>query len=143
MVCDAVTLSEVFCALWLQDVVGIEPYIPHMNGGYFASHQEAQVGHAMPYTDMTQPISTMRPSDLPDVAYSQSHVDLMTSASEIAVPPVGEEEEDVEEDLLRAQLLMSLAQKRKEKEDAEVGGVMLVLTRPTCQNKISNIVLIM
>ena len=93
-----------------------------MNGGFFASHQGAQVDHAMRYTDVAQPMSTIRPSDLP--AYSQSHVDLMTSASEIAVPPVGEEEEeeDVEEDLLRAQLLMSLAQKRKEKEDAEVGG---------------------
>jgi len=97
--------------------------MPQVNGGFFASHQDAQVEHAMPYADVAQPISTIRPSDIPDVAYSQSHVDLMTSASEIAVPPVGEEEEDVEEDLLRAQLLMSLAQKRKEKEDAEVGGV--------------------
>ena len=77
----------------------------------------------MPYMDVTPPACTELPIQAPDVASDHSHTDVTSSASEAAVPYTIEQEDDVEEDLLRAQLLMSLAQKRKEKEEAEVSGI--------------------
>lgn len=83
----------------------------------------------MPYLDVAQPVFMTLPVDSPDVTSNHSHVNLMNSASEVAMPSGGEEDDDVEEDLLRAQLLMSLARKRKEKEDAEVSEI-----DANCQN---------
>ena len=98
--------------------------IPLTNGRFATSqHEEPHVKRSIPFIHETDNASNWLPVHPRDVASDNSHIDLTSSASEIAVPSTGEQEDDVEEDLLRAQLLMSLARKRKEKENAEVSGI--------------------
>ena len=101
-----------------------ERNIPLTNGRFATSHyEEPHVESSIPFIDDANHASTCLPVCPRDVASDNSHIDLTSSPSELAAPSTGEQEDDVEEDLLRAQLLMSLARKRKEKENAEVSGL--------------------
>ena len=109
--------------------------VPLTNGRFATSHyKEPHIESSIPFIDEMSHASNWLPVYPRDVTSDNSHIDLISSASEVAVPSTGEQEDDVEEDLLRAQLLMSLARKRKEKENAEVSGIHTFIMFPSPLN---------